>query len=146
MLQACVCKEVSWTPDGSEIAAAYVSCSNAQSTTSFSPYPSCYSFSSSSSRPPTLGTGSDNFSDCCTVTGDGGTLVGNSLASAPSEVASQESPVRHRWEMSARHHGEQERGVRESGLDPLSGGGGLISMEKGVWGKADLLQRFQPHL
>lgn len=51
MLQACVCKEVSWTPEGSETAAAYISCFNAQSTISFSPYPSCYSFSSS---PPSL--------------------------------------------------------------------------------------------
>lgn len=70
--------------------------------------------------------------------------MGNNLASAPSEVASQESPVRHRWEMSAGHHGEQERGVGESSLDPLMGG--LISIEKGDWSKAGLLQRFQPHL
>lgn len=48
--------------------------------------------------------------------------------------------MRHRWG----HHGEQERGVGESSLDPLMGG--LISIEKGDWSKAGLLQRFQPHL
>lgn len=132
MLQACVCKEVSWTPDGSETAAAYVSCSNAQSTTSFSPNPPVIRFPPLPLGHLTLGTGSDNFSDCCRVTGDGGTLVGNSLASAPSEVASQESPVRHTSGKCQPDTMENKKeGLGRAALTPLRAGGIELNGEGG---------------
>lgn len=80
----------------------------------------------------TLGTGSDNFSDCCRVTGDGGTLVGNSLASAPSEVASQESPVRHTSGKCQPDTMENKKeGLGRAALTPLRAGGIELNGEGG---------------